>query len=458
MSARHNSRLASTGTSILASVGISTLLIAQTPIVPAWSHQWSFGQDPELMPAPIPVSLDNRVAVDASNGNVYITIDDQLEQYGPRFDQLHRFASDGTDLTPQQVPLLGNVPPNSFSPNVESTRDLVVRNGTIFHQRELALGFASDGTAGNLCATDGGGTRWRLGLGHGYVGYGGMVLVDDVGVVIVRPTQGTFMHAVDHGGWITWSTAYASSSSVRDAVLVGNTIVVLQDGSFLRFDRNTGASLGPAVPLFGNGVAHAIASDGSRLFFAYTDFTGNSTWSCAQLDGTVLWTHSIPSNYNFTEMVVDSFGRPWLIGNPTTGGEAPLLIVTGSDGNAYETFTFGTSMNDIAMGDGQAYLTGRLDNATSTYLIAISTDLTTSVETVAPATSILYPQPASSNLNVGGGSRLKRMRVLDATGKVVQVPFLTTATLDVSGLSEGIYFLEADGRDGRVTKRFVIAR
>ena len=50
------------------------------------------------------------------------------------------------------------------------------------------------------------------------------------------------------------------------------------------------------------------------------------------------------------------------------------------------------------------------------------------------------------------------MRVLDATGQTVQVPLLTTSTLDVSKLTEGIYFLAANTANGRIAKRFVVVR
>ena len=92
------------------------------------------------------------------------------------------------------------------------------------------------------------------------------------------------------------------------------------------------------------------------------------------------------------------------------------------------------------------------------YLLAVSTDISPAVEPVVAPSVSLYPQPASASLNIGGGIRLSSMRVLDATGQTVQVPLLTTSTLDVSKLTEGIYFLAANTANGRIAKRFVVVR
>ena len=116
-------------------------------------------------------------------------------------------------------------------------------------------------------------------------------------------------------------------------------------------------------------------------------------------------------------------------------------------------------MNDLAMGDGQAYITGRLDNTSTTYLISVGTDVTTSVETPIVDTSIrLYPQPASTSITIANVTGLKSARVIDLTGQPVHAPAMGTNAIDVSKLSNGVYFLEAKTAQGRIAKRFVVAR
>ncbi|MBK8497561.1 MAG: T9SS type A sorting domain-containing protein [Flavobacteriales bacterium] len=446
--------------STLLSIGLPALLGAQTPLVPIWSQQWAFGQDEQ--PVPVPVSADNHVAVDVSSGNVYITIDDQLQQYSPHFDLLHQFASDGIDLTQQPIPMLGSAIPTVNDPaNLESTYDLRARNGAIYHERELNTGFQS-GTTGSLNRSDEDGlSRWKLGLGKGGYAWGqGKVLVDEQGAVSIRSLDGTtaMIQCTDHEGWVQWAKSYNTFGPFSDAVLVGNTIIAARYGTFVAIDRYTGAQITSNV-VFLPSLAPMLATDGTRTYFAYSDFSGNTTWGCVIPGSTPIWTRSAALNITITELEVDEFGRPWFTGNATDGVSSPVLVVTASDGSAHDLFTYGTSMNDLAMGDGQAYITGRLDNATSTYLIAIGTDITTSERKPALDASVrLYPQPASTNLSIANATVVRGTRVLDITGKAVAAPVLSVSMVDVSKLSEGVYFVELHTADGLVVRRFSVAR
>lgn len=437
--------------------------MAQSALVPVWSHTWPYGQDLQPLPVGFPtsVSQDNHLAFDASTGQVHVTIDDQMQQVSPHFDYLFTFDANGTDLTVSPVPMLGSVStgPDEIGQNTESTRDLVARNGRILHQRELFIGFFPISTAGSICAQSASGPLWRMGLGNESV-YRGIMLVDDAGVVAVRPTGGQIMAFIDPEGWPQRLVPDGGQGTIRDAVLAGSEILGLTDGQLLRFDRTTGASLGSPVELFSGGSGQLISTDGQRVYFAYSLWGGGSAWACADLSGNVLWQHSLPVQLTFTELEVDGYGRPWLIGNPENAGDPPMLIVTGSDGGAFETFTYGATMNDLAMGDGQAYITGQLTNGdNTTYLIAVSTEISTG-ETMAeaPTTGLtLFPTPANSTLMLAG-ERIVASRVFDATGQQVQAPLLGNGMLDVSRLVTGMYFLEAQTASGLITKRFTVAR
>ena len=89
----------------------------------------------------------------------------------------------------------------------------------------------------------------------------------------------------------------------------------------------------------------------------------------------------------------------------------------------------------------------------------MGTDLTTGVARPRVDSSVrLYPQPASTNLSIANAIMVRGARVLDITGKAVAAPVLSTSTLDVSKLSEGVYFVELRTADGPVIKRFTVAR
>ncbi|MCB0763967.1 MAG: T9SS type A sorting domain-containing protein [Flavobacteriales bacterium] len=440
-----------------------SLLHSQATLVPVWSHTWPYGQDPETISGPfIGSSQDNHVAVDPITGSIHVTIDDQLELNSPHFDHLFTFAPDGTDNTPSPVPLLGTATTGEGGEpeNIESTRDLVVRNGIVYHQRELNLGFFSNGTAGSICARNAAGEQWRVGLGRNWVDRG-MVLVDGDGVVAVRPVAGNIMTFVDPEGWPERLVPDGGSWTIRDAALAGNEVLGLTDGELLRFDRSTGTLMGPPVPLFTNGTGHLITSDGQHVIYVYSPSDGGILCASADVEGNVLWEVYLPEAIDYTELELDTSGRPWLTGDRQSGGDAPMLVVIGADGGAFWTFTYGATMNDLAMGNGQAYITGRLTNGdNSTYLIAVSTEITVGEPvTEAPVTGLtVYPSPASSTLHIAGGSRILLSRVFDATGQEVQATMPGNGALDVSGLVPGVYFLQATTASGLITRRFAVAR
>ncbi len=449
--------------SLLLLISAPVSSIAQATLVPTWSHTWAFGQDPQSLPSGFPgaVSQDNHVAYDSSTGLVHLTIDDQLQQVSPHFDFLFTFDADGTESTASPVPLLGSaVPsPDGMQENVESTRDLVARNGRIVHQRELFVGIFPTSTAGSICVQDASGPLWRMGLGNEFV-QRGIVLMDDEGVVAVRPVGGSIMTFVDPEGWPERLVPDGGLGPIRDAVLAGNEILGLTDGELLRFDRATGAPVVSPAQLFSDGTGHLIASDGQHVLYVYSPWDGGILCGSADLDGNVLWEVYLPESINYTELELDNYGRPWLTGNQQTGGDAPVLVVVGSDGAVYWTFTYGATMNDLAMGDGQAYITGQLTNGdNTTYLIAVSTEISVG-ETMAEATDTgltLFPIPASSTLTLAG-ERIVASKVFDSTGQQVQAPLIGNGMLDVSRLVTGLYVLEAQTASGLIRKRFTVAR
>lgn len=445
---------------LLVFAGSGIAAIAQAPLVPIWLQQWPYGQDAQ--PAMVPVSVDNRVAVDASTGNVYVSIDDQLQLVSPHFDRLFAFDAAGNDLTNPPTSLLGTVQPTENDPpNVESTHDLKVHQSAVYHMRELNTGITS-GTTGSLHKMNlDGAWGWKLGLGKGGFTWGrGRVLVDDEGAVSIRSTDGAtaMLQSTDHAGWIQWAKAYPPHGPFDDAVLVGNTIIAARRGTFVTIDRASGAELATDV-VYPQLLAPMLATDGVRTYFVYSDFLGNTTWGCVIPGSASIWTRTAVLDITVTELEVDAFGRPWFIGNADDGASQPKLVVTASNGSSHDVFTYGASMNDLAVDDAQAYITGQVTaGSESTYLIAVSTDIGTSAqEPSAPAPITLHPQPAAQQLTVANAGRIGKARVVDLTGKAVPARF-TGASLDVSGMAEGVYFLEAQTDRGLLIQRFAVAR
>jgi len=428
---------------------------AQQVLNPVWSRTWTFGQGDPM--ATILTSADNHVAVDPLTGNVYTTIDDELQQFSPRFDLLYSFTGNGDELSPTPPPQLGSVVPGPNDPqNVEHTSDLAALNGIVYHARELNLGWMN-GTTGSLHAT-GPSEGWKFGMGkEALFSTSGKVLVDDQGVLSVRSltSNKAYIHALTTDGWPLWSKSYPGFSPFTDAVIIGNEILAGSGTSIARIDRSTG-DLIDTWSLPTSGYLRALATDGTRLYWlAQSMFT---SWGCMTVEGGAIWSLGLDLGISASELVVDGSGRPWFIGNANAEGEPPLVVVTGSEGGtqAVATFTFGASMNDIAVGTGQVYITGRsVAGSTDTYLIAISTDITTSVPSSTAPTLGLYPNPANAALTVTATEPILGHRVLSATGQLLDAP-LRNSVLDVNDLVDGMYLLEVMTAQGTFTRRFEV--
>lgn len=434
----------------------SLLVLAQAPIVPLWSHTWSHGQD--AFPVPIPAAADNHVAVDPITGLVHVSIDAGPNGSIMHGDQVYTFNPSGQDLSPTPAPYIGPLMPSKGDPFIsEGTADLAAYDGTVWALRAVnRLGLLS--TAGTIVAlrTDGSRTQTSLGGSEGR----GHLVADAAGAVAVRslnqPDAG--LHAVDAAGWIGYSVPHPGTGLPSDACLLGGTIYTIRNGLVTPSDRTTG-NAGASWPAFTGTHPAQIAAHGGLLFYAYADNGGNCTWGAKTLSGQDVWQRTAPLGAHVEELQVDAFGRPWFIGNAVEGGGSPVLVVTASDGSAHDRFTYGARMNDLALGDGQAYITGQVEaGGTSTYLIAMGTDLTTDAPALEAAQAItVYPQPATDQLTLGNAGRIVRGRILDVNGKAVRASFIGS-TVDVSRLSEGAYFLEAETERGLFTRRFVVAR
>jgi hypothetical protein len=78
-------------------------------------------------------------------------------------------------------------------------------------------------------------------------------------------------------------------------------------------------------------------------------------------------------------------------------------------------------------------------------------------------TVVLYPNPAANSLTVRSSTlKIERVEIIDVIGKTIfsqQSSGSNRQTIDVSALTEGIYFVKVTGNDGQTgTSRFAISR
>ena len=102
----------------------------------------------------------------------------------------------------------------------------------------------------------------------------------------------------------------------------------------------------------------------------------------------------------------------------------------------------------------------RLD---STSLVATGADFTNSkfvggfvgVNEITKTTNVsIYPNPATNNVNITT-DRLAQVTLIDGMGKVISTQVVSgTLSLDVSSLTNGIYFLQVDN----TTKKIIVRK
>jgi len=166
---------------------------------------------------------------------------------------------------------------------------------------------------------------------------------------------------------------------------------------------------------------------------------------------------------------------PYTCGNAESGAVPLTLCGLGSLAPSivantpyYDTMTFAgaghvpwaTSAPDFYMVD--TLITGFLYKAINTSSTAPCTGFPLGVQNIANATTIsVYPNPASSELNIESNARLNNITMTDERGRtVVSVNDITTISyqLNTSGLSAGIYFVRINDIEGQlpVVKKVVI--
>lgn len=460
------------------------LLRAQTPLVPDWTHVWPFGQAGDVMWVWQPAWKDNHVAVDATNGQVHVSISDEMASVSPRADLLFTFTGTGEEITPTPTPLLNPVSGAEYDElidipyNLLGTWDLTAHGGRVSAAHNVLLGanrahwFSGQSTNG---------TRWNA--THGWF----------------HPVAPLFMHVASDandvfmasGDMLPWdgspvfsgfpSSVMCYTQDGRMRWMAGLTSLpwdlVLSDGIVHVL---TGLVFGPAVerfsmadgtslPIISLGLgAQRIAIHNGQIFSA-TEGT-SITLRRHAANGTVQWTTSFPMEADavLTGMVVDDLGRVWASASRSgpdqttfTGGR---LVGADASGVALGTWAYGASINSMATNGGDLFLTGAVSSlGDDTYLIAKSIALITGEEDLpTEPRPIIWPLPAHEVVHVAmeGGSIL--LAIEDAMGRRVAEQdarqVAGQVTLDVSSIAPGHYVLRSLDPVRPWAAPFIIAR
>ena len=98
-----------------------------------------------------------------------------------------------------------------------------------------------------------------------------------------------------------------------------------------------------------------------------------------------------------------------------------------------------------------------LDNNLASSWIASSSSLTSNAFNFTKNTLSIFPNPASNLITIKSNTTIEKMELLDIYGKLIKSAFVdgSEISLDVSSLSNGVYFIKANGELGVQVNKFI---
>jgi hypothetical protein len=67
----------------------------------------------------------------------------------------------------------------------------------------------------------------------------------------------------------------------------------------------------------------------------------------------------------------------------------------------------------------------------------------------------IYPNPANDKLSINSKKTFDHIEILTAQGQILKSLTINNNTIDVSGLSKGLYLLRIVCKEGVITKKFI---
>lgn len=276
---------------------------------------------------------------------------------------------------------------------------------------------------------------WVKTIGGGAQDYGKDIIIDDAtGNVFVT---GEFQFTVDFDPGA--GTANLVSNGILDAyVLKLNT-----NGDYVWAKNYGGNSLE-------NSISISLDPDGN----IYT--TGNF-YGTADFDPGVGVSNLIASGSSADIFVLklNNIGDyVWAGKIGETGDDLGYSIAVDDACNIYTTgYFFDTA--DFDPGIGTSLLNnngiGRM------YSLKLSCQLTTDIKenNSNNNTLLIYPNPTNSQLNIDFNGKIEEINIIDVTGKTIKSLSASNKVIDISDLTNGIYFLQVISNGSLITKKII---
>lgn len=217
----------------------------------------------------------------------------------------------------------------------------------------------------------------------------------------------------------TWNPSWGQSTSVEDVEIAGNNVKKYSSFNYSGIEPSSVIE----VNSYNSIKLDYWTADATALKVKFVDYGDDKTWSSANEEKEL--THTISeethSSWQTLQFDISTFGVP-------TGNIGQIVLSHGGEGTALVYF----------------------DN-----IYFLSTALSKEKRLLDEFS--VYPNPVSNRVSISAAESIDRMRIYDLTGRLVKQasPRKAAFSVDVSGLSKGVYLVKLNAGDREATTKMI---
>ncbi|MDC0177032.1 T9SS type A sorting domain-containing protein [Polaribacter sp.] len=255
----------------------------------------------------------------------------------------------------------------------------------------------------------------------------------------------------------TTVTGFEADKLTYDIILSkGTTVVPTLVGTPTQLSPATAVTTA-ATELPGTSTVLVTAQDGTTTETYTVNFTVDTNTECTGQTADYAYTFETLSNGTDVKVTIELLNT--VVGlvaqyfNDGSGNQNPTLV----SGQKYEyTFTGLTDGAEMAFTAGFAWAAGGQLQVSRTYTVGEDC-ATASIDKNNLLETSLYPNPAKGTLNISAKNTIESATIYNVLGKKVKsfTVNANTSSLDVSGLSRGIYILKYTANNAVGSMKFV---
>jgi photosystem II stability/assembly factor-like uncharacterized protein len=283
---------------------------------------------------------------------------------------------------------------------------------------------------------------------------------------------GTFGdYAMTQGGDDNWLMQDALYSGISASAIYGDsTILMLSMGGYAYLSENRGQSWGwclsgsgysapRKIQFLNQDTIYAIYQDGANKTFFHFSFNGGCNWSWTtvghdNIDGTTSYYGSM------YDMYFDSPQHGYLVGD--LYGTA-IIAETNDYGQTWTQWVlpFNNKLLSILNVNDSIAFIGGSNGLLLKWDKTVPLDNVLSNEDLQPDVKIsLYPNPANESVTIEVPENMDRSELIftNMIGQTVLRKNVTSTsvTMDLTGFSNGIYFVHVQNGNQRITKKLIV--